>query len=271
MPKNRKLNIPGVKRAVMAVVGVVLAFGCALSGIGAQVAAAPTVEFLLGLTEERTRGTSMALALCAAIAGAIGAIAAGVPVDFGIAVVLFVGATVGAILTGRAANNPRLKVVQRIGQSASILLAVYILEQGMRQRIGGVQPFNLGALTAYPTVVALLIGLVAGALSNLLQVASGVFLVPALLFFSARALTAPQAIALSLCVIALASFLPTLSYSSRGAIDRLTGPWLALGGVAGGVAGGWLLGHLRPDSPVPYAVFGLIAMFLGAWRMWRTS
>jgi len=57
MPRNRKLNIPRIKGVVMCVLGFFAAIGSAVTGIGAQVAAAPMINFLLGFTPERTGGT----------------------------------------------------------------------------------------------------------------------------------------------------------------------------------------------------------------------
>jgi uncharacterized membrane protein YfcA len=72
---------------------------------------------------------------------------------------------------------------------------------------------------------------------------------------------------MSLWVITLASFLPTVAYSARQVIDRTVGPWMAVGGALGGFGGGWLLGHLGYGTTAPLIVFGLAAMFLCAQRL----
>ena len=267
MPRGKKLNIPAIKGAVMLVLGFFSAIGSALSGIGAQVAAAPMINFLLGYSADKSKGTALAFSLFAAIGAVCGIVLTGVHIQFGIAALVAIGATIGAIMAVKPSVDPRFLTVRRIGQSAGILIGVYLISEGLHHRIGG--PRSLDILVKNPVIGALVVGLITGALSQLLNVASGVFLVPSLIYLVG--LRAPTAIAISLTVIALASLLPTLSYSAQQAVDQKTGSWMAIGGAVGGLAGGSLLARLAVDSPIPFVVFGLIAMFLSAWTLYRMT
>jgi uncharacterized membrane protein YfcA len=267
MPRGKKLNIPAIKSAVMLVLGFFSAIGSALSGIGAQVAAAPMINFLLGYSADKSKGTALAFSLFAAIGAVCGIVLSGVHIQFGIAVLVAIGATIGAILAVKPSVDPRFLTVRRIGQSAGILIGVYLISEGLHQRWGGPRP--LAILVKNPVLGSLIVGLITGALSQLLNVASGVFLVPSLIYLVG--LPAPNAIAISLTVIALASLLPTLSYTAQQAVDQKTGSWMAIGGAVGGLAGGSLLAHLAMDSPIPFIVFGLITMFLSAWTLSRMT
>lgn len=269
MPEKRKLNTPLIKCLFMFVVGIVLSMVSAITGIGAQVAAAPTIDFLLGFTEDRTKGTSLAFAFFAACGAVLGVYAARVQLHLEIILLIAFGATLGAILVGKSALNPKLNLLRRVGQTMGIAIAVYIIGEGFRHSIGGPKLLDIDFLRQNAGVGAFVIGVVTGALSSLLQVASGILLVPALLYIAG--FTVPQAVGTSAAVIALASILPTLSYSLRQAVDRTVGGWMAIGGLLGGLLGGLFLGSLSDFSPVAMTAFGVVAMFLCAWKIWKMT
>jgi uncharacterized membrane protein YfcA len=269
MAKGRKLNVPLVKSAVMAVLGLITAFGFAIAGIGAQVAAAPMIQFLLGFNEDRTRGTALGFAMLTAVGGVIGFIVGGGRVDFALALALAVGATVGTVLTVRSATEPRFTTLRRAGQSIGIVVAIYVSGEAMRHRIGGPQPWFPAVTHLQPLLTGLILGALTGAISNLLQVATGILIVPGLIYL--LGLEPSKAVTVSLAVIALASFLPALSYSSRGAVDRSVGSWMSVAGLAGGLVAGMVLARAGVASPLPLLVFALVSMFLCAWRIWKLT
>lgn len=267
MAKGKKLNVSLLKSVIMAVLSLPTAFAFALAGVGAQVAAAPMIQFLLGFVEDRTRGTALGFAMLAAVGGVIGSILGGSPVDFGLALTLAIGATVGTVLTVKAAVEPRFATIRRVGQSIGIIVAIYVFGEAVRHRIGGPQPWFPAIQQLNPLLPGLLLGIVTGAVSNALQVANGILMVPALIYL--LGIEPPKAIAVSLAVIAMASFLPAMSYASRGAVDRTVGTWMAVAGLAGGLAAGMLLARLGFNSPLPLIAFSLVSMFLCAWRIWK--
>jgi uncharacterized membrane protein YfcA len=270
MPRGRKLNIPLIKGIVMCFLGFWVAVGSALSGIGAQVAAAPMIHFLLGFIPERTAGTAMAFTFFAMSACALTATLGGVHTDLRIALLLAVSATIGAALVARYAADPRLSLARRTAQSLAVVLGVFVIGGAMRPSWSALPMVPTDFFRANPVPGFVLLGFVSGILSNLLSLSSGVLLVPAMLFFVG--MKPPEAILLSVTVIALASLIPALSYSARGLVDRSIGPWMAFGGVAGGLLGGYVLSRLAlAASPVPLVAFGLIAMFLSAWMLWKMT
>src|SRR5258705_1441022 len=94
MAKGKKLNIPLIKNTVMLGLGTIIGIMGALTGIGMQVAAAPTLGFMLGYAPEKQLGTAIVFALFASAAAAIGAGlgAGGVHIRTGIALVFAPGA-----------------------------------------------------------------------------------------------------------------------------------------------------------------------------------
>jgi uncharacterized membrane protein YfcA len=269
MATRKKLNVPLAKSAIMGVLGLGTAFVFALAGIGAQVAAAPMIQFLLGFVEERTRGTALGFAMLVSVGGVIGFIVGGSHVDIGLAFIIALGATIGSVVTARAATEPRLAMVRRVGQSIGIVVALYVFGEALRHRIGGPQPWFPAIPHLNPLFSGLILGVITGAVSNVLQVANGILVVPGLIYL--LGIDPPNAIAVSLAVIAIASFLPALSYASRGAVDRSVGTWMTIAGVAGGLTAGMLLARLGFSSSLPLISFALVSMFLCAWRIWKMT
>jgi uncharacterized membrane protein YfcA len=261
----RRENIPFLKSLIMFGVGVPLAALGALTGVGVQVAAQPMVRFLLGLTPERSMGTAIAFGLVSSATGMIGASMGGLRSDLQISLVLAASATVGALLTVRMAVDPRLAKVRRFAQSAAMLLGLYLISGTVRSPYG---PTSLQMDFFHSTAGYVAIGLIAGLLSSIFLLASGVLLVGGLVLLAGMA--APKAIVVSLIVITIASLLPAVTHAATGRVDTGAGSAMMLGGALGGIGGGLLLAKLAAiGSPIPIVVFALSAMFLSAWTAWR--
>jgi uncharacterized membrane protein YfcA len=256
-----------IKSVFMLVVGGVIAVGSALTGIGALPAAESAVDFLLGFTAERVAGTSIAFSLVAAACGAIGAGSAKLHIETGQALILAVAAFVGALLANSIAVNDRFKAARRLAQSLAMLVCVFVLQSAVRAGPFGVRTWDI-ELFHGPAGWALL-GAAAGALSRAFFLASGVLLVPALIYLAG--LEPARAIITSLAVVTFASVLPTLSYLAKGAVDKSAGFGMILGGGLGGCAGGYVLATSFQHSTLPLILFAVVAMFLSARTIYKMS
>ncbi len=266
--KQKKLNTVLIKSVVMFFMGILTGIGGAITGLGTQVAAAPMIEFLLGFTRERTSGTAIVFALFAAASGTVGAGIGGIRTDAATAIVLALSATIGAILVMRMMNSAKLILMRRVAQSLAMLIGVYVI--GGAVRFGGAGPPPLHVELLQSSAGLALIGLSIGALSGLLQIATGVLMVPALVFLAGKPLGV--SIATSLIVVALASLLPAVVHTSQQRVDSEVGSWMILGGSIGGIGGGFLLGKLvASGSPIPLIAYGLVAMFVSAVTLQRMS
>jgi uncharacterized membrane protein YfcA len=268
-PKQKKLNIPVIKGLIMMGLGTLFAFLSALTGISPQIAAVPMIVFLLGFQPARAQGTALAYTLCSAIGAVGGATAGSLKPDYLVGFLLAFGATLGAILAGKAAAGPHARLFMRTGQSFAIMISLYVLMEAFRQRVGGPRTMALELLIANRAVGAFVVGLGVGVLTQLLQVTAGIFLVPALIYFAALRIS--DSIATSLVMLIFVSLLPTFSYAARQAIDKGPGYWMCVGGALGGLAGGLILGRLGSESYVPLALFGLGAMILSGWTLSRIT
>jgi uncharacterized membrane protein YfcA len=252
----------------MFILAAFTSLGSALTGIGAQVALTPTINFMLGYVPEKSASTALLCSLFTAIGGAAGAMLGGIRIPFANAVLLAVGATLGALLVVKQALNPRLVNLRRSAQSLGMVIGIYVMGEVVRRRVGG--PVEVPIEFLRSSVGVFLVGIVCGAFSNLFHLSSGVLLVPAVLYIAHPPETTDpirEAIATSLIVTALASFLPTLARLSMA--DPQMGRWMALGGAVGGLGGGLLLGVV--GTAIPLVAFGFCAMFLSAWMLWKMS
>jgi uncharacterized membrane protein YfcA len=233
---------------------------------------APSLVFLLGYSLEKSTGTALAYALFTACGAVVGASINGLNPQFLAGFLLTIGATLGAVFTALKANSPSMKRSQQIAQSLAMILAIYMIGEAIRRPLGGPTAVQIEFLrSAFGMFV---IGILCGALSSLFRVANGILLVPAMIYLGNVHISI--AIITSSVVTALAAILPTLSMNAKQYVDKRTGAWLMAGGFLGGSTGGFLLSSLSPlsqntPSPLPFAVFGICAMFLCAWMLSRFS
>ena len=263
--KRKKLNVTLIKGVFMMALGTFFGFLSALTGISPQIAAVPTIVFLLGFQPAKAQGTALAYSLCTGIGGIAGATAGGIRPDYLVGFLVAFGAVLGAVLAGKSAAGPRAKLLTRIGQSLAIILSIYVIGEALRHRIGGPRTLALEFLVANPATGAFVVGVGVGIVSQLLRVTTGVFLVPALVYLAGQHVG--DAVTTSLIVVAFASLLPALSYAARQAVDREPGYWMGIGGLLGAMAGGLLLARLGVENQVSLVLFGLGAMILSGWTL----
>jgi uncharacterized protein len=266
---KKKLNVPVIKGVVMMLVGAFFGLLGALTGISPQIAAVPIIVFLLGFQPARAQGTALAYSLCVAIGGVAGATASGLRPDYTVGLIIAFGATLGAVAVAKPSTGPNAKLLLRIGQSLAILVSIYVIGEALKQRVGGPKSLGIDLLLQNRAVGALVVGLAVGILAQLFHIAMGVVLVPALIYLAARPVS--DSVATSLVVVGIASLLPALSYSAKGAVDKGAGYWMCVGGLLGALSGGALLGQFGIDSVIPLVLFGVSAMILSGWTLSRMS
>lgn len=259
--RPRRLNVPLLKGLIMAFLSAVIGLGSAFTGLGAQIAAAPTIDFMLGYATEKTAGAALIVALCAAVGGVTVAHLGGAPLHAGSALVVTLGATVGAMAFGGRTAGPRLMRLRLLAQGIVIVGLLFVMSATLRGGVLGPEPFDLP--WARGTAGLLGLGAVCGLLSAAFDVSTGALLVPALVF--AAGLKPDEAIATSLIVVAIASVLPVIGHLATGTADLRMCAWMGCGAALGGCMGGWLLARCRePVHPAPLLVFAAVAMFASA-------
>ena len=277
--RRRPLNVSGIKTVIVFAVGWITALVSGITGLGAQSAYAPMLTWMLGFAPDKAQGTALNFAAWTALAAVLGAYAAGaMPAHFIVSgLVLVIGAIVGALLAAPVVRKLQGQGWRRTFQSIGIALMMAVI----------VQVSHTSSLLAGKPNIAewqspgllLLLGVGVGAATQVLGVAGGTLLVPALYFFSGlRSVSsgasvlgnhAAPAVGLSLFVIALASTLPAMAYNRKGLVDDSLRTPIIVAGLLGGFCGGWILPSIT--ARVVMVVSAFIAMFLCARELARMS
>jgi|SRR5579871_4628230 len=288
--RRKPLNLVRIKSVIVFVVGSLTALGGAITGLGAQVAFAPMLTWMLGFNAEKAQATAMRYAAFAAAASVFGAYAAhqmgyganpaaGVQQEVSAAqfwpgnlllsgLLIFLGATIGAIFTAGLAPKPHQVGRRRIFQTMGVGLGILVISEARLHLAAGTAHIALWHNMPHLAWLALLaMGIVVGGLTQVMGLSGGVLMVPALFFLGGY--TAGQAATLSLLVVCLAALLPAWSYGRRGLVDTTYATPAVVGGLFGGLMGGLLLPHLSEMMIV--ILFSGIAMFLSARELARMA
>lgn len=260
--KNKKLNVTAIKTTIVFFVGMVYAFGGALTGLAPQTALAPSLRWMFGFAAEKAQGAALRFACYTMFAALIG-----VSIGHGIegalllksGIAAFVGATLGALIALPLAKTTALRGSRRLLLTAGMALMVWVLNDAVR--LGIMHPH---AVAPVGMLLVAGIGLAVGALSQAGGLPAGLLMVSGL--YLVGHFSAAQAISTSLLVIVLASLLPAWGYAQRGLVDPDYGGATIAGGILGGIGGGIVLAYAFPK--VILILFSLAAMFLCARELY---
>lgn len=260
-----RLRLTGIKQTIVLVAGGLTALGSAVTGLAAHVAFTPMLSWMLGFSPEKAQATAMRYSALAACAGACGAYLAGAaPESFLFrGILLVIGAILGAVMTSWAAPGPDQASRLRLFQMLGVAIGLFVFAQTSRLSLWHADTFQTWNAPLHLVVIGLLVG---GA-ARVTGLVSGSLLVPTLHYFSG--FSARESVALSLITVALASVLPAWSYARRGLTEPTYGNPAAIGGLLGGLSGGFLLAHV-PAAAV-LCLFALVTMFLSARELSRTA
>ena len=263
--KRKPLNISLIKSAIVLVIGFLTAVGSAVTGLGAQVAFAPMLSWMLGFTAEKALAAALRYAVITSLGVVVSAFVQH-QTPSGLLLrgfMLFFGATIGAVLTAKLSPKPQETTKRSLYLSIGMFLTMLVIIQTTRQSW-----LDSPHFATWNTPLALLaLGGVVGMLTQAMGLASGILLFPALYYLGG--FSAHYTVLLSLLVVALASLLPSWSYAQKGLVDTSFGNTALVGGLLGGLAGGWILTRV-PEKGILY-LFAVIAMFLCAKEMSRLS
>jgi len=127
-------------RLILILVGVGLATGvmAGLMGVGGGIIAVPAMVFLLGLTQHRAHGTSLAIIVLTATASALNYGRYG-NVNLQLAAELAVGTVVGSYLGAKLMNRVPAKDLRRAFGAMVIVVGFMMIWTGMSGFLTGVQ------------------------------------------------------------------------------------------------------------------------------------
>ncbi len=270
---RRQLNVSAIKSVIVFGVGAITALIGGVTGLGAQVAFAPMLTWMLGFGPEKAQGTAMNFGMWAALAASAGAYVSGAtpPGYLLSAVTLVIGAIGGAILMAGVSKKVQGAGWRRTSQGVGIALGMAVVVQVAHT--SGLFAARPNLVEWHSPVFLLLMGLGTGAITQILGLTSGALLVPVLYFGTGLRTVdgsyAAPAVSLSVLVIALASALPALAYGRRGLVDTLYRTPAVVAGLIGGFCGGILLAHLQGRLVILFSA--AVAMFLCARELSRLA
>ena len=259
----------GVQSSPVLLAGIGLVGGSisGLVGVGGGIVMIPLMVGLLGMSQHRAHGTSLAIIVPTALAATIRYATAN-PIDWTLVVALAatsVGfATVGARLTAHI--NPTM--LRR-------LFALLLLVTALRM-IFSIQDVALLQLDGGQRVLAALVtGVVTGLVSGAMGVGGGIVMVPAMVILMGFEQVDAQGI--SLAVIVPTALSGAFQLFRMGHVDRRRALTIGVGGIAGGVAGAQVAQSL--PAPVLRGIFAVFVLFssprmfgVQGWiRRWLTS
>lgn len=218
-----------------AVTGLLGGLLSGLFGIGGGIVMVPLLGLLLHLNQHQAQGVTLAaMLLPSGLPAVLHYRRAGVRIR-GALVGFLVAGFLGGVLTGSAVANLIPPVPLRWGFVA--FLAFLVVRFARQRAPGGGDPPSPELAWRALVVPGLVTGFAGGVASGLLGIGGGIVVIPLLAWW----LHLPQ---LEAQVTSLALMLPPIGLPGVLVYARAQGglPWLALGGVALGFAGGAFLG-----------------------------
>ena len=242
-------------------IGVAVGIVAGFTGVGGGALIVPLLVGLLGLTQHRAHGTSLAVVTFSAAASAIPYALAG-NTDVVTAAELAVGSIVGVIIG--AQWMPRIPAAQ-LRRGFGLFLAFLAIRLLLPvPAVAALGPQSPAAALAWNAAAGLVIGVIGG----ILGIGGGGMIVPAMIFMWGLGQHMAQGI--SLLAIVPTGIAGAASHHSRGNVAWRFVPLLAAGSIAGALASasvanqvdtgllrqifaGFLIVHERPDAAGPPA------------------
>lgn len=232
-----------------------------LTGVGGGAVMVPLLTGPLRLSQHRAHGTSLAIIVFVAIAGAFGYWRAG-NIDWRLVAALTPGAVIG-VYAGA-------KTMMRVpAPQLRLLFGLFLLTVAFRQLVW---EFSAGSPRsgAEEVLAEVVFGLAGGLLAGMLGVGGGAIFVPAIVIFGLAdpAVGEAQQVAqgVSLAVIVATALAGTATNLRQGAVDIEAAVWIAPAAIAAGFAASVLANRL--DADVLRRIYGVTALGLGAESAW---
>lgn len=254
-----------LKSVFLFLVGVPLGLLSGVTAISGSVFGVPAVRKLLGLRPARAIGVSLTMAFFASVAGILSYAQHG-DVLFGLAVLLFVFQTLGALIAERVLQTqPGLERLPMLWGSLVIAGGLAMAAHGFGFLHAPHLPHAITSrdLTFY--ALAAILAAAVGLISCVFGL-GGVFLVPAAIY--GLGLTPHAAQGTALVVLAAASLPGVLAYARRGDWEPQAATWLSAGAVLGALTGALIAVADLTDAAL-LIVFGLVLAVLGVQVLWR--
>lgn len=221
-----------------------------LVGLGGAVVIIPMLTAWARVTQHKAHVTSLVAVVFTGIVGAL-AYARGGALDLGLAVTVAIAATITSIIAAAYSERVPARVLKRIFGGLLVVASLVLLL--------GLDVPGSGIVGAWRLPAAVLLGLMSGALTGLLGIGGGAFIVPLLVL--AFGLDQHLAQGTSLAVMIPAAIAGTAVHWRAGRLDSTLIGGLVVGVVVGAFLGGRFALFL-PERPLQI-IFGVILLWTG--------
>lgn len=252
-----RVSITGSKVIRLALIGLVVGFFSGLFGVGGGIVLVPLLIVVVGFSQRKASGTSLAAVLPTAIAAMVSYAAHG-SVDWIAGAILAVGAVAGSLVGAWLLHHTHQHALRWI-------FIVFLLV--VAGRLFFLIPNRAIVLEFTPWVIAALVvlGLVTGILSGLLGVGGGVFVVPALmLIFGVGDLMAKGT---SLLMIIPTALTGTIANERRGNTDLKAAAIIGCLSVPASIGGAALAWAVPPM--LGSILFALLLIYCAVQLAWH--
>ena len=252
--------MPGPKRAEAVLIGVAAGGFSGLTGVGGGAIMVPLMTGRLGLSQHRAHGTSLAIIVFVAAAGALGYGLAG-NIDWPLVLALLPGALAGVYIGAKA-------MVRVPALHLRLLFGLFLLFVAFRQLAWD---YSTGARAdADSFLIEAVFGFIGGLAAGMLGIGGGAIFVPAIVIFGLAPDADPQKVAqgVSLVVIVATGALGTFVNARQDTIDSWTLRWISVAAVLAALLAS--LAANATNDRVLQVIFGLTALALGAEMVWSS-
>lgn len=223
------------------IIGIATGLLSGLMGVGGGIIAVPAMVALLGVSQHRAHGTSLAMMILTASTSAIIYTSRG-QVDWPLAILMTIGTVLGVQIGARVMNRISASRLRQF-------FGLFLLAVGLKMALS----VNVTAAATQTTVIDLPtivfgigIGLIAGILSGLLGIGGGVIMVPAMVFMMGIGQVVAQGV--SLVVIVPTALTGAYTHYKKGNVLPQLAIVLGLAAIIGAFIGSWLAGLADPSA-----------------------
>jgi uncharacterized protein len=249
------------RAARLLVIGLLTGLAGGLLGVGGGFVMVPAMVYLLKTPQREANGTSLAVIIPVAVAGAT-ILARGHEVNLEIGIALAIGSVGGAVVGARLTRRFSDLGLRRAFGVLAVAVGLLFVADTALHAVGGSAQLGTGWILTGPTLwaTAVLTGMAAGVLSGLLGIGGGAIMVPAMTLL--MGLSQHMAQGTSLLVIIPTAVSGAITHFRMGNIRLETAGWLSLGALLGAAVGA-LLALASPDEFLRL-LFGSYLTFTGA-------
>ena len=236
---------------VLALLGIGLAGGVVsgLIGVGGGIILIPLMVGLLGMSQHRAHGTSLAIIVPTALAATVRYASAN-PIDWSVAAALAATSVVFAAVGARLTAYINEKLLRR-------LFALVLLVAALRIFVSLQDVALLHLEGGERLIAAVITGVAAGIVSGVMGVGGGIVMVPAMVIFMGIEQVVAQGI--SLAVIVPTALSGAVQHYRLGNVDLRRALTIGIGGVLGGFGGAQIAQWL--PGPALRALFAAFLLY----------